>query len=286
MKHKIDSIIRHILLLMAIVCLPASAYAVQGTAKQINDIKRSGTCFHAESTAPTQKEATEAATQMLAYHINEYIKDNSLSCPRVSENSIAGIKYIEMKRGSNIRVFAYVDKDNILKGEAPAPRPEPTETQTPPAPAPPAPAPAPAQPARPEPAAPTEQPIEQTIDTSTDEDLTVTTAEVDAVANAAIVNNYVKALESLIAAGDLQSVLKRLQRLEAEYVVKRYGPYAKCKNKTWAFWMIYDNNGKDLIGFLSPGKEGERLNVVTNNENDSLSNYLGQGKIAVWFEFK
>lgn len=287
MKEKFTIILRHSLLLVFMLGAAAAAFA--GTSKQINDIKRAGNCFFAESTAPSMAEAKQSATSMLSHYINDYIKDNGLSHPLVSESSIPGIKYIDMKRGSNIRVFAYVEKSSILNGETPTPQntqPEPVETPSTPAPAP-APAPAPSQ------AAPVQQPVEEIVmeepagpayETG-DANIDATTSAADPNANP-VTRTYVAALEQLIAAGKLQNVLSVLNRLQADYVVKRYGPYAKCRNKSWAFWMVYDSTGENLEGFLSPGTEGERLNIVTDVDNDDLNNYMGKDKIAVWFEFR
>lgn len=109
----------------------------------------------------------------------------------------------------------------------------------------------------------------------------------DELINTPLVQTYVATLESLLNAGSLKNALNQLNRFEAERIVKRYGPYAKCRNKTWTFWLIYDSTGTTLEGFLSPGNEGERLNILNNREDDSLSNYMkGQGKVAVWFELR
>ncbi len=98
---------------------------------------------------------------------------------------------------------------------------------------------------------------------------------------------YINALESLYNAGSIENVIKTLHRLEAEYIVKRYGAYTTCKNRTWSFWMIYDRTGKTLEAFLSPGQDGERLNIITNTENGSLEEHLhGKGKTAIFFEFR
>ncbi len=51
--------------------------------------------------------------------------------------------------------------------------------------------------------------------------------------------------------------------------------------------MIYDRTGKTLEAFLSPGQDGERLNIITNTENGSLEEHLhGKGKTAIFFEFR
>ena len=200
-----------------------------------------------------------------------------------------------MTRGANIRVFAYVERNIILNGETPNPQPH-EEIQatpsTPPAtvtsaPAP-TPAPAPEAPSVETPTVANHNEPDCLDETGTENDETLSSSlGTDAVEQSPVIRTYVSALESLIEAGDLQSVLSKLNRLQAEYVVKRYGPYAKCKNKTWAFWLIYDSTGKNLEGFLSPGNEGERLNIITNYENDNLANYMGgKDKVAVWFEFR
>lgn len=264
-----------------LVCL--SAWAVPGTAKQINEIKRSGAYFHAESTAESQQEATDAATQMLAYYINEYIKDNSLSIPNVSADNIPGVKYLEVKRGTNTRVFAYVERNVILGGEAPAPVPQAQPEAEPYA----------------EPQTVTEPESSQSIqgnqgtqgatvesyaddnDYSPDGSYTETNETVVSP----LVRTYTTALAQLYGAEDLQAAVGILNRLQAERIVKRYGPANKCVNKSWSFWMVYDSSGKILEAFLSPGAEGERYNFVSDTDNDSLSNHTRPGKTALFFEF-
>lgn len=254
-----------------LVCF--SSWGAPGSAKQINDIKRSGTCFHAESTAATQKDATEAATQMLAFYINGYINDNNLSVPTVSSDNIPGVKYLEVTRGTNTRVFAYVERSAILGGESIPNIQNTQETQN----------------------TQSTQDTQNTQDTSgvveesttsyTDNSSNESTSDYDEIAKSPILRTYTDALVQLVDAKDLQDALSKLGRLHAERIVKRFGPANKCVNKTWAFWMIYDPSGKQLEAFLSSGNDGERFNIVKDFDNDSLSKYTGADKVALWFEF-
>lgn len=259
-----------------------SAWAAPGTAKEINDIKRSGIYFHAESTAPTQQEATDAATQMLAYYINEYIKDNNLSHPDLKSDNIPGVKYIEATRGANIRVFAYVERNVILGDEISAPVVQThPQSETIPAEIPPI----ETIPAETISAETIQEAIADysipVIDYSTDES-SCSTDEYDI---SPLMRNYLDAIDKCVEDGEITKVMQTLGRLKAERIVKRYGPANKCPNKTWAYWMIFDSSGKQLEGFLSPGNDGERVNIVTGADYDSLSNYSGANKMALWFEF-
>lgn len=50
------------------------------------------------------------------------------------------------------------------------------------------------------------------------------------------------------------------------------------------FWVILeDDTDKSLVTILGPGTN-DRVNFRTR-QYDSLDNYFGKGKSAVWFEF-
>lgn len=253
----------------------------QTTSQRINDIKRGGKCIFAEATAPTRAEAESQARQLLSYYINTYISENSLSHPQVSADAIPGINFMEMTRGSNIRVFAYVNRDVITGekqsvAEAPAPAPEPAPVQTPVEPVREEPAPAPA-PVVESPAQPAQSEAQYNV-------METEIAKANLSAEDA---NKVRNLVDLGTAPNIQAALKLLGRLQAEYIVKRYGPYNNCRSKTWSFWLIYGDNGQSLEAFLAPGPDGSRYNYISGQEDDSLQRYLGgQDKLAVWFELR
>lgn len=266
-----------------LVCF--SVAADTGTAKQINDIKRSGTCFHAESTAATRNEATDAATQLLAFYINEYIKDNGLSHPAVTADNIPGIRYIDLNRGTNIRVFAYADRSAVLGDEAPAPvaqNHQQEEIYD---------SPQIAQEVTEVPEEVAEVAIDDTVYGSNDNSYGSYDSNDDSDFNtddsnlSPLMRTYLGALDECVNGGDLSKVMSILGRFQAERVVKRFGPANKCRNKTWAYWMIYDPSGKNLEAFLSPGSEGQRVNLISGAEDDSLTNYNGANNLALWFEF-
>lgn len=284
MKAILKSCLTCVWVLMAFAStLPA--YAASGTGKRINDIKLSGSYFYAESTDQSEAAAKNAANTFLANFINQYIADNSLTHDRVMPESIPGIKYLTMKRNSGIRVFAYVEKDVILQGETPAPQPDEDEEEE-----------------SVEVVTAVEDVAADSIladipDTFLVEEQTSATppassSQSTSAAPADDENNpefraRYNTLLSLVEIGSLSNALKALQRLDAEYIVKRYGPYNKCPNKMWAFWMIYDATGTTLEAFLSPGAEGERINMLTGSETDSLDNYTsGKDKLALFFEFR
>lgn len=282
--------IRH--LRIFVMTLMAVAFSLTAAAanigKQINEIKLSGTCFYAESTDPSEANAKKAANTFLASYINQYITDNGLSHEKVTPDDIPGIKYLKMNRANGKRVFAYVEKNVILNGETPAPQPE-TEDVMEETPAP-EPEPAPAPEPEPEPVT-TPVTAEEADSVAVFEESYAVEEEPAVTAPAEnsdplFVTRY-NTLMSLVETKGLKDALASLQRLNAEYIVKRYGPYNKCPNKMWAFWMIYDSSGSNLEAFLSPGKEGERINMISGSETDSLDNYTsGKGKVALFFEFR
>lgn len=272
-------------LAIMVISFMAAANAAS-PAKQINNIKRAGTYFYAEATTDTEKESKSSATAILANHINDYIKDNDLSHERVDPDNIPGVKFITMKRGSQTRAFAYVEKGVILNGETPMPQPE---IQVEPEPEPEQNISPDTIVCAPETTLPESQIQEEAISeqTVTEEILPDAPTDNSDVTITPQMQTYINALESLYNAGSIENVIKTLHRLEAEYIVKRYGAYTSCKNRTWSFWMIYDRTGKTLEAFLSPGQDGERLNIITNTENGSLEEHLhGKGKTAIFFEFR
>lgn len=261
----------------ALIIMLAIATGINGqtTSQRINEIKRAGKCLFAEATAATKVEAKSQACQLLSHYINSYIDDNGLSHPHVSASDIPGVNFMDMARGSNVRVFAYVNRD-VITGDKPvaATTTAPTVTETPKA---------------------NEAPL-STDDDSTEEDpfsnLIMSFGEVisefeddyNSMSNEQ--KTHYRLLMNLYGAGDLQSALKLLGRGNAEYVVKRFGPHNKCKNAMWAYWLIYSEDGKTLEGFLAPGPDGQRYDFIKGVYDGDLNDYLGNNKMAVWFELR
>lgn len=250
------------ILMLLLSCLSITGAIAQnsGITKQINDIKRDGKYFYAESTMETEEEAREAATLMLANYINDYINDKNLPPEsKVTEHGLTKVQCIKGKRGTNMRVFVYVNKADYVPFESaaddtpfeskvePIAAPEPVESV-----------------AAPEPAA-----------------TPVTSSE---ASMALPVEWQQEALNEMLQKPNLQGVIGVLNRMKVDYKVKRFGTYNECKNVAECFWVILeDDTDKSLVTILGPGAK-DRVNFKTR-QYDSLDNYFGKGKSAVWFEF-
>lgn len=275
------------------------------TSKQINDIKRDGQYFYAESTLETEAAAHESATLMLANFINDYINNNNLpSNKKVTEKDLASAKSLSMNRGPMVRVFLYVKKSDYVSEEsasnAAAKKEERTaevssiekevtesvskqvvekqesqqqviEKQ--------APVIEKQAPVTEKQAAVVETPKQQP------EEKTVNPPLADTV----VADNSLRlpiewqqvAINNMLKESSLKGVMTLLSRMKAEYKVKRFGTYNECGNAALSFWIICENDSNmSLITILGPGTDS-RVNFKTL-QYDSLGNY--SGKNAIWFE--
>lgn len=270
----------------------------QTTSQRINEIKRGGKCIYAEATAADKSAAQSQACQLLAYYINGYITDNGLNHARVSADDIPGVRLMDMARGSNVRVFAYADR-NIFTGEATALESaegvvEEAQGAAPVAVAEPVAAePVVEQPvavaepiavAEPEPVVAVNELASEESSVSAEPVAEEPEADTSSEQGEVVVDQ--KILADLGNASGIQEALKLLGRGNAEYVIKRFGPYNTCKNTLWCYWLVYNSEGNHLDAFIAPGPDGERYDLLTGEYNGSLQQHLGNGKMAVWFELR
>lgn len=292
---------KRILMLLFICGLAANmVFSQSNTGKQINDIKRDGQYFYAESTLETEEKAHETATLMLANFINDYINSNNLPHDKkVTEQDLAKAQSLSMKRGPMIRVFLYVKKsDFVPDGTVATPAKEEPEVQVPVAKEEPVAKEAPVVKEEPiakkKPVEEVEQqkPEAKTADTSEQAipaedqpntepaDQPVETAESNSMRLA--VSWQQTAIDDILKKSSLPEVVVLLNRLKAEYKVKRMGTYNESKNAALSFWVICENDSNNsLITVLGPGTDS-RVNFKTM-QHDSLGNY--SGKNAMWFDF-
>lgn len=260
----------------ALIVMMAIATGMSGqtTSQRINEIKRAGKCLFAEATAATKAEAQSQACQLLSHYINSYIDDNGLSHPHVSATDIPGVNFMDMARGSNVRVFAFVNRD-VITGDEPvaASKPTPAVDQTPTV---------------------AETPLAVDNDTRSIGVVNVPAeTEVNSENYLDVYNKLpnekktqVRILVDLYSAKTLQSALKLLGRGNAEYIVKRFGPHSKCKNAMWTYWLVYSEDGETIEAFLAPGPDGQRYDLIKGTYDGDLNKYLGNNKMAVWFELR
>ena len=238
----------------------AMCVAQSSLTKQINQLKRSGMHFYAESTMNTEAEARENASLMLANFINDYINENDLPREyRVSEATLQA-EYIVGKRGDMHRVFAYIEKSKCIPvaeqetvGQSLVAQKESHETK----------------------------PADDKV------------AEVGGQSESHVENEPAQssefafdqewkqeAINSLVEKGTLDEVIVQLNRLKMEYRVTRFGTNKDCRNPATSFWLIFANDGeRRLIALLGEGTD-QRPNYMSR-QYDKLSNYSGNG--AIWF---
>ena len=259
---------------MAAALLVGFSALAQTTSKQINQIKRSPLYLYAEATMESEAEAQSVAYELLLQQVQEYIA-SSKSLSAADNVLIKDVKTkgesLSMMRGEMHRVFVYVKKYDIeavsntvavnnntntavnLPAQGPTTTtqstPVPTVTETP----------APAQPA-------TQQQQQQPA--------TTTTGKVESP----LTGWQQMAMVSLLECPDMTSVRAKLNRLKAEYKIKRYGNADNCPSAADAYWAIFDGSGK-LVTILGPGTS-QRIDYK-NMQYSSLSEYKGMN--ALWF---
>lgn len=258
------------------------------TTKQINDIKRAGQYFYAESTLETEQEAREAATLMLANFINDYVNSNNLpQDKKVKESDLAKAQSLSMKRGPMTRVFLYVKKSDFIPVEntnatpvkqesaiqeseikknsvevAETNKPEDRTTVN---------------------AAKQTVPIEEKkVEVKQAEPPTEQTATDENTGSLRLSVDWQQAaIDAMLKEPSLKEVMVTLSRLKAEYKVKRFGTYNECKNAALSFWVVCESDSNmSIITILGPGTD-KRVNFKSL-QYDSLGNY--SGKNVIWFE--
>lgn len=263
--------------LVATALLIGLSATAQTTSKQINQIKRSPLYLYAEATMESETEAQSVAYELLLQQVQEYIA-SSKSLSAADNVLIKDVKTkgesLSMMRGEMHRVFVYVKKYDIeavsntvavnnntntavnlpAQGATTTTQstPVPTVTETP----------APAQPTS------QQQQQQQPAATAT------TTGKVESP----LTGWQQMAMVSLLECPDMTSVRAKLNRLKAEYKIKRYGNADNCPSATDAYWAIFDGSGK-LVTILGPGTT-QRIDYK-NMQYSSLSEYKGMN--ALWF---
>lgn len=203
MKRTISRTVRrHILTILLLLPFAATA---DNTSAEINAIKRAAEGYiYAESTMPTEDEARSNADNLLVSTINSFF-DELANGGQFTPGMAAKFQYMKMKRGDNIRVFAFIAKGDLgietSSKKDPEPAGETAETAS-----------APAQPAAETPAAAPE--------------------------TAALDSNRRQVLDDLLGCKDLKAAMKLLGMFEAMHKVKKYGTINDVPSGTEHFWLV------------------------------------------------
>lgn len=275
--------IKKISLLAFSLLLATMAVAQQSNSKEINKIKRSTSYLYAEATMESEKDAYEVANELLLQQINEYIaskrKLNNASNVLIKDLQAKSESLI-MMRGEMHRVFVYVKKSDI----------EGVENYV-----------NVAHSASPAEVVPTMPGASETVEEASEEVPSDEVAQ-DAVATTGTtassqsnpmptpvpgtkVQNPLPswqqdAMNQLLECGDIAAFRAKLNRMKAEYKIKRFGTPDKCPSVANSFWAIFDTDGR-LVTILGTG-ESIRIDYRVM-QNSSLDVY--KGRTALWFTF-
>lgn len=231
------------LMMSVVVALMSSVAVAQNTSKEINDIKRNESYIYAEATDADAEKAFEMARDLLISFMGEYAQQQHELSDEEREliaKNADRLQRMQMPRGQQTRVFVYIAKTDVLSTTAPAPQPKAE--------------PKPAVKAEPKPRA---QAQAQTVAGSWQEQV----------------------VQDLLNCETLAQGKAMLNRLKAEYRVKRTGYMSACTNPAACYLLVGDAQG-NLRTVLSPG-DGERTNLRTKAA-DTLDNY--DANTAIWFQ--
>ncbi len=242
-----------------LIIVSALAAKADDVAQQINDIKRDAENYiFAESTVKSEEEARANADGLLVSYITDYLEETAPGT-QFNPGIAAKFKYLTMKRGSGMRVFAYISKSELSAGsttgkqvksrrekeEEEISRSTPATTATP----------------KPKPATTAETPKPAAAVSNTN----LTPAQQDVI-------------NDLMGAKDMESAMKLLSMYQVMRKVKKYGTLNDVGNKEECFWIIGDTNF-NVSTVLGPGVS--RTNFSTGL-TDNLDNH--KGVPVLWFK--
>ena len=236
---------RLLAIIMVLICVVVG-FAQESDSKRINKIKRDSKYLYAEETKPTEEEARKAAEATLHIYIEEYVASQKKL--KKAENIVikdlqSKVERIEMKRGTMVRAFVYVKKSDII----PADNVIVTE--------------GPGDPEKKAEPASTVEPIPAAD-----------------LGESGLPQWQQEVIKELLEKNSLTEVRAHLNRLKAEYKVKRQGAAGTAKNPEKLYWVIQSSDGSLIV--LGPGSE-QRTNYRTM-QFDQLSAYRNND--AIWFE--
>ncbi|MCC8036682.1 MAG: hypothetical protein LIP02_00875 [Bacteroidales bacterium] len=263
-------------ILALVLAIPAWGDA---TTRRIYELRRNPDYFFAEATGANREAAIAEADQLLASYINTYLKDNNLQ-GSADASQIIGVEHIAVDKGSVTKAYAYTPRHSyipdwttpdyaaIAQGQKPVALKGAT---------------APVAPKKeicePEPVAEVFEPVAepQPIQTAKTE------PSPEPSSSQKLKPYQQTVLMELMSAGSPTRAYQKMQKLQSESLIKRFGKYADCQDFANSFWLI--GTKSDIIALLGTGKD-ERRDYVSAQPS-SLERYLGSDGeyIAIWFQF-
>ena len=260
--------------LVVTLLLAATAFAQESPSKQINQIKRNNAYIYEEATAETAEEALDMARELLMQRVQEYVgeKDKlNLTKDVLVKNVNAKSETLSMMRGTMYRMFVYVKKNDIeaVKNVTAINVVDNSTTVVVEQPLPPVPAPETSMDVE----KPTEKPAVKPVVVASENTGTP-------VSETGLPAWQEQAINDLMNCADMTAVKAKLNRLKAEYKVKKYGVASNCPNADQAYWVIFNADGS-LNTVIGAGS-GDRVNF-RDKTYTTLGNFKGMD--ALWFNF-
>lgn len=249
--------------------------------KQINNIKRNPLYIYEEATHENAAEAESMAYELLLQRVNEYIASKG-KLKNAKNVLVKDIKQkgevLSMMRGTMYRVFVYVLKSDIegvtnttvinsgsgttvtvadgatslVDVQQVNPLPQTTQSEV-------------------ENKHAGRMPAIQSVVEDKD-------AGKRSAVQSPLTGWKQEAIETLLQCKDVAAVRARLNRMKAEYKVKRYGNADNCPAVSESWWAIFDGDGS-LVTILGP-ETTQRIDYKTM-QYSSLNNFKGMN--ALWF---
>ena len=244
---------KKILLIITLLCCSTGLMA-DDIVDSINDIKKNRAYLYGEATMESEKNAEAQAKTDLALKIQEWVfrYTNKLVDDDIDSRIARYVKTLSARRADKHRVFAYVEKYDVLPvlrdmgisfSDSTAVRIEPPKTAV------------------------------------TKETFGEVLSELFSNGQKPQTRNEV--LERIKKARDFFELRRIMKSLIDQGAITGYGKRETCKQPEACYWVVYDRAG-NIKAILGKG-ETTRKNYKTNS-NDSLANYEGKGYAGIWFQ--
>ncbi len=212
----IHSVLRHIFVLLLLMPFCAAA---DNTSAEINAIKRAAEGYlYAESTMPTEDEARSNADNLLVSNINSFMEEFG-SDAKFSPAMAAKFQYMKMKRGDNIRVFAFIAKGDLGLDLSSKKEDVPEETTG-------------------ETASESAESTPESTGQEPASEPAVATAAPAPVAETGPDRSQRQVLDDLLGCKDLKAAMKLLGMFEAMHKVKKYGTITDVPSGNDHYWIV------------------------------------------------
>ena len=243
------------LCLLTLLCTWVSGNA-QDVMAQINAIKLKG----GHLTAQYNHESADSA---IAFGVRDILHQLNLKGYGIFtfDEISSKIKHLDMKRGSQVRVFSYLDLSGISKK---ANSNQPAET------------------VKIQPKFKVKE-ENNTISNHPNNVQPTTLSKIQPQPQSVQSDEpQSQIVRDIMAQKDVNAAMNILKAKKNAGIIIGYGPFAKGTNIDEVYIAIFDRETSAPITVLSPTSDGKRSNLVTKTD-DSLSNY--HGSKAIWISF-